>query len=757
MTEPCQNLATKDEVQRLREELLAEIGTKIPLDQKRALVGEAVSISGQAIQAGLALQAGRIANAMQAANSARQAATGASSLAGVAQRAASNAGRVANSANFNALYAQSRAASAANAASRAASVGSRALNLVGGVIGILGTFASLAAVAALTQQVVALKRRIDKNDEIIRANEQLARANRDSVDRLAELYSEQAQQIVENKRIGLENKNLALAADSKAQEALDKIQQVQLENAEVFNRLQEQIDALRSGNQLPDNIATNQQIQNLQNQITNSNNSNNQLQNDLQTLLDRLGGSDQQIEFITGNQNQLRRQLEDLQIAQTQRRIEQLTNNGALQEVRIRNLNDKITNFDLEIQRLGRQGIQLESSIGTANEAINSQVNQLRSEIPFTVRDTVNSPETIRNISTQVNNNTNTVEQQQVDEINQKLDQLNRNVPGLLTPTNISLAVGASSVVQQLLQNSGRISPCQAPVLVPPVGQQTRANNAAILSFQALNTGQNVAIQNTVNVVNSTTSGIRGILTNAQYGLQAIQNFASTAWQATRADKLLQVLNTALIINNGLYLSRNILSTLGDAASVGLEAIGIKDSEGNPLDVNSFVSSTIQSWISSIIGTENYEAIAEKIKQNNRIYQSAANLYSGVRSMIASAEEIAEETGIDVARIGNALRDSGTVDYDAYDHMAENPRWKGKIFDALEKGEEIADSLDNIANEVLDITEQASEFKEERKTFEELITKEKKEVARDEEVGTRRIESLPETTEEDKLESEEND
>ena len=65
------------------------------------------------------------------------------------------------------------------------------------------------------------------------------------------------------------------------------------------------------------------------------------------------------------------------------------------------------------------------------------------------------------------------------------------------------------------------------------------------------------------------------------------------------------------------------------------------------------------------MGQANYTAYEEKIKSRIRTYQAAANLYSNVRSMLASAEDIAQETGINVAQIGNALRDSNTVETDS--------------------------------------------------------------------------------------------
>ena len=100
--------------------------------------------------------------------------------------------------------------------------------------------------------------------------------------------------------------------------------------------------------------------------------------------------------------------------------------------------------------------------------------------------------------------------------------------------------MGGLDILRQIKQNSSK-STCQAPALVPPVVAQAKANGAANLGLQTLNTAQNAAIQKTVNAVNQTVTVTKNVVTNTKYGLQAIQNFAQTAWKATRIGKVLVV------------------------------------------------------------------------------------------------------------------------------------------------------------------------------------------------------------------------
>ena len=412
-------------------------------------------------------------------------------------------------------------------------------------------------------------------------------------------------------------------------------------------------------------------------------------------------------------------------------------------------LQEEITNKQIENGFYDVDGVKFADKVG---EQIDSKLSD--PETTRTIKtEVINDTEVIEDITTKVTEKIETVNQEDVNLINSKLDVLTNNVPEVITPTNITLAVGASYIIQQILRNSGRLSPCQAPTLVPPVAAQARANGTATAVLQAVNTGQNAAIQNSVNAVSATANTISTNLGIVGDTVNAIRNTADIAWRATRADKLLQVLNTALIINNGFYLGRNIFETLGDAASIILDIVGIKDSEDNFIDVNEFLTNKIQQLTANLIGQENYDRINEKLKSGSRIYQSVGNMLNISRSIAASTRDIAETTGIDVAKIGNALRFSGAVDHDSYGHMSENPRGLNKYLEALEKGEDLADAINGVASETSDIIEQSKEFNEERDKFSKLIEDEQKDINRVEEVAERRLDNLPQPTQEDKLES----
>ena len=201
-------------------------------------------------------------------------------------------------------------------------------------------------------------------------------------------------------------------------------------------------------------------------------------------------------------------------------------------------------------------------------------------------------------------------------------------------------------------------------------------------------------------------------------------------------------------------LGTNITDTIGDAASLILNTLGVKDSQGQAIDVNQVIGNTVKNWIIGIVGQANFTAYELKIKSRIRTYQAAANMYSSLRNMLASAEDIAEETGVNVAQIGNALRDSHAVEADSYGYMPEGNRRTNKIFKALEKGDELADSLHTITTDAVDLYQESNEFNNERKVFQDLLEAERKLEVRKSERAANRIESLPNIQESDKLESE---
>ncbi|NJL52276.1 MAG: hypothetical protein HC930_08735 [Hydrococcus sp. SU_1_0] len=205
------------------------------------------------------------------------------------------------------------------------------------------------------------------------------------------------------------------------------------------------------------------------------------------------------------------------------------------------------------------------------------------------------------------------------------------------------------------------------------------------------------------------------------WGLEKMQDFADTAWQATRADKVLQAVNTTLLIHNGMMLSNNLLQTMGEATSMALQAMGINDHANQPIDVNTLVKGKIDAVLSNVLGAENYKALTARIAKANRIYQSGINILDATRNMFDATHSIAEVTVRHTGEIGNALRDAGVVYENAYEEMVErvNPASKRlmglqKFRDGIEVTEEAFDSVAQVSGSVLEIQQNVTEIKTEK-------------------------------------------
>jgi uncharacterized coiled-coil protein SlyX len=205
------------------------------------------------------------------------------------------------------------------------------------------------------------------------------------------------------------------------------------------------------------------------------------------------------------------------------------------------------------------------------------------------------------------------------------------------------------------------------------------------------------------------------------WGIQKIFEFGETAWKATHADKVLQVVNTTLMIHNAMMLSNSLGQTIGEAVNISLQALGIKDHADQVIDVNQLVRSKIHSMIVGLLGAEEAALLSARIAKANRIYQTGINMLDATRSMFDSAHAIAEVGVSNTGKIGNALRDAGVVAEDSYQEMIEriNPQSKRllglqKFRDGLELAENAANSVAQISSNVVEIEQNVTTLKTEK-------------------------------------------
>lgn len=195
-----------------------------------------------------------------------------------------------------------------------------------------------------------------------------------------------------------------------------------------------------------------------------------------------------------------------------------------------------------------------------------------------------------------------------------------------------------------------------------------------------------------------------------------LQRFANSI----RLDKALNALNTALLLHNAMMLSRNLGETLGYFINSGLQAIGIKDEEDNPININEMIGGAVENFIKGIVGEDLYNGAVKSWKEANAVYQSIQRIYDATTNMLFGLSEGLTILGEYTGKMGNALKRSGVVLQNSYDWFDEKISFRVKrlgrlanFIQGLESAEEITSNLTEVTESVVEIKDSWGEAKTE--------------------------------------------
>lgn len=221
----------------------------------------------------------------------------------------------------------------------------------------------------------------------------------------------------------------------------------------------------------------------------------------------------------------------------------------------------------------------------------------------------------------------------------------------------------------------------------------------------------------------------RTIALKTQQTLTLLDTFTRAAWKFTRMDKVVSALTLVVTLHNASMLTRELGETLGELTAQVLNVIGIRDEEGNALDVNGLVGSTFENLIISILGAEVYAGVKLQWLRANRILQAGSQVIWTVRSIMDSTAEVEEWIAENLGKIGNALKKYGVVGRAAYPAMSERmraqERWRnklGRVTDGLESLEDTASSLYAVTSEVREAQEEIGELGQNAAQFRGMVT-----------------------------------
>jgi len=280
-----------------------------------------------------------------------------------------------------------------------------------------------------------------------------------------------------------------------------------------------------------------------------------------------------------------------------------------------------------------------------------------------------------------------------------KIDQIAQNTTNANQQTNAKAGVCNAMEPQQCGYEGVKAATTEA---TNPIKDQATANNGLLQTLLALLQGLNTFLLSNIGKILD--------LLNRQV-----------------VDRVLAVTNFALTLHNALMLSQGIGDTVG-AIVDNVLSIGnwsFRNSEGNTVGAGEVIGANFRNLMVNLVGVENYTTLSTTFAQANRIYQAGMNIVNNVQSMLDSAASVAQSSGINIAKIGNALRDNHVVSPRDYTHMDDTPEGnratKKNRFDQLTTLISDADTnlqnLTNITGNIVSIKDSVKQSKDDIKAF----------------------------------------
>jgi hypothetical protein len=247
-----------------------------------------------------------------------------------------------------------------------------------------------------------------------------------------------------------------------------------------------------------------------------------------------------------------------------------------------------------------------------------------------------------------------------------------------------------------------------------PINNHTSYLDKAQTGLITANAAVTLNVNNTANIINAKlgnqlTGGISGFLQNFLARFNRVAEWL-------HLDRALNILIWWQTLHNAYMLSNNLGQTLTSLISNVLTIVGIKDAEGNALDIGGIlVGKTLDDMAKTALGEETWGGMKAEWRKYNRIYQAAANLLNSIQSIGQSILNALEVVGGYVASIGNALRKWGEVAERAYNWMNPQPSFQNKYFTAIENATNVISQVDAVASEVLSVQETVKQMGEQSK------------------------------------------
>lgn len=202
-------------------------------------------------------------------------------------------------------------------------------------------------------------------------------------------------------------------------------------------------------------------------------------------------------------------------------------------------------------------------------------------------------------------------------------------------------------------------------------------------------------------------------------------------WNSTFMDKILNGVNTVLAFHNALMLSRNLGQTIGDTATLFLQFAKIKDANGEDIDVNNWINSKVKALATAILGEEQYKVLVTGFNAANRILTAGRGMLSALHGIKDALQEGQELIANRVGTLGNAFLEHGYFEDDFYSFMSDEVNLRqpfSRFTNYVENLTELVEEVGELIEQGIEVQEAVNEFKESQGEFKSASAEFKKSI-----------------------------
>jgi hypothetical protein len=378
-----------------------------------------------------------------------------------------------------------------------------------------------------------------------------------------------------------------------------------------------------------------------------------------------------------------------------------ITNVGTASQQGITNVNADLQNTKKALSK---------TDISTIDNGARLQIEQLKRENQLQTQEI-----------TKLTQNLQSEQKVNQDALN-KLNQINLGITGLGV-TVMGIQAGLSALPSR---TASQIVPQIAPIVDNTICNS--ANGGCLgnaLNQNANNVGNAINSGNN-DLWNKINAGLNGLSLGADSAVMGILNTINgklgdlipnggiagklvSGFKWLQIDRVMNLLALATSLHNAWMLSNNVVQTCTQILSNILATMGLKDENGAPFNISEIVNGTVENFVKSTIGEENYKQTTETMAKANRIYQAGINVLNAVQNLNSLILNALEIVGSHVALIGNALKAAGVVAERAYKWFNPSPDFENPWMARLEKLDQVANTVQMVTQVPVDISNAITE------------------------------------------------